>query len=322
MSDLILIHTNGYVGIHPFPRVGANDKVAIWGASNGGNLSLKTKLVKADTDLAKGFARLGAAPWPSPPTFNGKPHTTPHGGSNFCGTVLNISFESAKALFEEHGYSFVGGQSQSSRDEKSMGKSKSQFPAPANDDGEMQSVSFMEVLESLADGSLESGYERLVAVLSRSGRFSRIAVPTARDVATAWPSGRGVYVVRWARASSFLESILYIGMTGKLTKKEQGIESSGSGFAGRIDRYTPYCYSSTGRFSDHFEFGPMAAGDSVLELPRERRYEHHVPLSETITDCFLLHGVEREVAPSFLEAILLQMYFRQMATLPAGNNAF
>lgn len=312
MSDLILIQTNSYVGIHPFPRLGANDKVAIWGPGNGGNLSLKNELVQRDKSLGEAFSRLGAAPWPPPPSFKGTPYTAPNGGPNFCGTVQNISLEEAVAFFEEHGYSL---QTEGRVIPHAQGPLEEITP-------QTREVNFGEIWESLSVGTLESGYEKLVRVLAQAGRFQRIEATTALGVAAAWPSGYGVYVVRKARVESVLESILYVGMTGKLARKGQGIVLGGSGFAGRIDRYTPYCFTSEGPFCDHFEFGPRASGDRVLELPAAGRYQHRFPLADIITDCFLLTGVEREVAPSFLEAILLQVYFRQTATLPVGNNAF
>jgi hypothetical protein len=111
-------------------------------------------------------------------------------------------------------------------------------------------------------------------------------------------------------------------MTGKMARGEEGVVPGGSGFAGRLGRHTPYAYTAKGTYCDHFEFGPNAAGDKVLGLPPEGRYRHRFPLREIVTDCFLLTGIEREIAPSFLEAMLLQIYFRQMAALPLGNNEF
>lgn len=310
MSQLTLISVGNYVGIHPFPREGANDKVAIWGALNGGNFSLKNKMVRSDKELAEAFSRLGAAPWPPPPSFKGKLHTTPHAGSNFYGTVLNVSLGEAVAFLEQNGYSFVGNAA-------SPGQG-----VPKDEAGETRGVSLVEVLKALAEGAVESGYENLVACLRQAGRFCRIESTTALGVAAAWPTGFGVYVVRKANVESVLESILYIGMTGKITRREGVTVPGGTGFAGRINRYTPYCYTSDGPFCDYFEFGPKASGDGILNMPPEDRYEHRFPLSETVTDCFLLTGIEKEVSPSFLEAILLQLYFRQTETLPIGNNAF
>ena len=166
-------------------------------------------------------------------------------------------------------------------------------------------------------------YQSIVDFFTRANRFLRIAAETQIQVSLLWPDGVGVYVVRLKDPDSRWGSVLYVGMTGKIKKNRLGqLVAGGSGFQGRKERYTPYCYTSVGRYADHFEFGPNASGDAVLELNLEERYQDRHPLNDIVTDCFILTGVETHIAPSFLEALLLQTFISQQRSLPPGNNAF
>ena len=316
MPKITSITKASYTNIHLHPRGGANDKIALWGTLHGGNLSLKHNFVHANPAIGAAFDARGARPWPTPTGTT--PYTTPHSGPNFHGTLLNIPLSEALDFFGEHGYEFVDTENEAVVERlprvNRARRRGPDGPAPAVPD--MAEVRFGQLLGSLVDIAPPKSWHDAVSELFMSAnRFQRIQANTRVQLAGMWPKGVGVYVVRRSAEVSLLESILYIGMTGKLNTDLQPV---GQGFAGRMTRYTPYCYTE----DDHFKFGPNAAGEELRKLPENQRSQHHYPLGGVLTDCFLLNGTVREISPSLLETIFLQMYASQKRTLPLGNQAF
>jgi hypothetical protein len=315
MHKITLIKKDDYTNIHPFPRRGGNDKIALWGPLHGGNLSLKNELVAADPALRTAFDALGAQPWP---TTKGAPHTTPHGGPNFHGTLRNITLAEAMNFFRENGYEFMDGENeyadvQPTRAKRAHLPSRDEPAPPSLDMGEVTLGQLLGSILKIAPPA--EWYDALLQLFKDANRFQQIQATSRAQLAGMWPDGVGVYVVRRLEAESILESILYIGMTGTLDKD---LGAGGRGFKGRMTRYTPYCYSN----DDHFKFGPNASGEKVRQLPANEQYKHHYPLETVVTDCFVLTGIESEIAPSLLESILLQMYVSKTRNLPPANNEF
>ena len=263
--------------------------------------------------IKEAFDARGAQPWPPLPNFVGRPHTTPQGSPNFYGTLCNITLSQAMDFFKEHGYDFV--ESGESSEKNPRATTKRTKRGPALGDISMTPVKLGEMMTSLVQCAPSAWYEALSNLFSLASRFYQVRAQTRSQLAGMWPSGAGVYVVRKVAEMPVLDSILYIGMTGILDKE---LAISGNGFVGRMLRYTPYRYTK----DDHFKFGPNASGDKVLDLPEDEQYQYQHQIGSVVADCFVLTGAECEIAPSLLEAILLQMYVSEKKTLPPGNREF
>jgi hypothetical protein len=126
-----------------------------------------------------------------------------------------------------------------------------------------------------------------------------------------WPKHPGVYVVRALGnppSDGFHSSILYVGMTGKLSRVSTSMPGRLSLRPLRLDPY---------RFS--------AAGFSYGYNRTTQKYGSHVSAAQIEVDCFVFDGAA-SAAPAFLEALILQAYALCAADLssrlPVANNAF
>jgi hypothetical protein len=327
MPQISLVESGSYFNIHPSPRRGTNDKIGLWGPLHGGNLSLKNSLEREAPDLIAAFMALGAQPWQAP-NHTGIPHSTPHGGPNFHATLLGITRERAIEFLAEHDYTLA------ELNGNDVGPGALGVPVPGprragNNEDENGRVG--EHMHPLGFGHLgavfdevagHDWYDRTVAIFKNAKRFHAVHADTRTALAKLLPRGVGAYVVRDLRIQPNSASIIYIGMVGTL-KMEGGILGpTGGGFPARLQRNTPYCYSSEGPYANHFEFGPTAVGDAITRVRPEDRYESRYPLSQIVTDCFVLTDNEQTVAPAFLEAFLLQRYLSLKGQLPPANQAF
>lgn len=316
MPQIILSQLGAYYGIHPFPRVRANDKIAVWGPLRGGNLSLKNSLVLEAPALGAAFMARGAQPWVVP-NHVGIPHSTPHGGANFYATLTGITRQDAIQFLAEHGYELV----QENGDAVGANQAGVAANAPERGPGNegMAPLNLGSLFEALLG---PDWYQKFVEIFEAANRFRAVRAGTTAELANRLPAGNGVYVVRDEQKQSKSESILYVGMVGTLKRNGAGLVVTGGGFPARVQRYTPYCYSSEGPYANHFEFGPNATGDAIVQLPHDQRYKQHYPLRQIVTDCFILTNYEQSVAPAFLEAALLQCCVSLNGDLPPGNQAF
>lgn len=132
-----------------------------------------------------------------------------------------------------------------------------------------------------------------------------------------WPTGSGVYVI-WMDSMD-RKTLLYIGMTGTYrrptTFEVPVINQETRGFARRAFRWTPYCF-----FPGHFSYGPNFTGNKKPVQNNESNYRVTIPISAIAIDFFVC-GTSN-VAPAFLEALLLQLYMDYYKDIPPANNAF
>ena len=137
-----------------------------------------------------------------------------------------------------------------------------------------------------------------------------------------WPKDPGVYVV-WKISANPTPNesaqVVYIGMTGKFNTA--GKCAPKQGLHHRRIRWTPYCFAEKGEQANNFCFGPKyEKGESRDKAPKNG-YDTCLPINNIRVDCFVFNR-DWPMAPSFLEALLLQGYLEQYESLPAGNNAF
>jgi hypothetical protein len=122
---------------------------------------------------------------------------------------------------------------------------------------------------------------------------------------SAWPNYPGVYVVHDLRAVNLYDGILYVGMTGKLTRL-------GSQMMGKLKfrptRWDPYSFEKGG-----FSYGYNRSDGTYRTTVNADKYK---------VDCFEFDETGLS-APSFLEASILQAYaLAGPNRLPPANNAF
>lgn len=140
--------------------------------------------------------------------------------------------------------------------------------------------------------------------------------------ANQWPQGFGVYLV-WRVQPENQRQLLYIGKAGKYRRvDEKEAELNGGTLAHRLGRWTPYCFQREGPFANHFEYGPNAGVNQIQAMPHQDRYQQHVPAAQIEVECYCLSRWERYLAPSLLEALLLQGCMAENGYLPPANNEF
>lgn len=133
-------------------------------------------------------------------------------------------------------------------------------------------------------------------------------------LAKSWPDFPGVYVVRSKQSgqsgteTDFHTSVLYVGMTGKLSRTCTSIPGR---LTSRPIRWDPYCFTK-----DSFNYG----------YDRQKKcYAQKVSAADIEVDCFIFDP-HAAAAPTFLEALILQAYALSAKhvsdRLPVGNNAF
>lgn len=122
---------------------------------------------------------------------------------------------------------------------------------------------------------------------------------------SAWSNYPGVYVVHDLRACNLYDGILYVGMTGKLTR----LSSKMTGKLNlRPTRWDPYSFKIYG-----FAYGYNR---------NLKTYGYTVKEADYKVDCFEFDETGLS-APSFLEASILQAYaLAGPNRLPPANNAF
>jgi hypothetical protein len=163
---------------------------------------------------------------------------------------------------------------------------------------------------SPAPASFNDFYDKLRSAFQHTGRLE--VIPGAHaHIGKKWPHHPGVYVVRASGnppAGGFYSSILYVGMTGKLSRTSPSLKGTLRARPGRLD---PYRFWNEG-----FSHGYDRA---------EKSYGTHILAEQFEVDCFLFDATAA-AAPAFLEALILQAY-ALCATdpslrLPPANNAF
>lgn len=167
--------------------------------------------------------------------------------------------------------------------------------------------------------NFEGFYEQICNKFNSWNRLQVVCGESCESL--RWPEGIGVYLIRRKEGDG---EVVYVGMTGKIirsTEGEVGLADNTDGFKKRSQRWHPYCFTKSGNFENHFEYGPNFNVNDLRCQPEEKRYKNHIPIGDIEADCFVL-GKGSMIAPAFLESLILQSYFSHKGTLPVGNNQF
>jgi hypothetical protein len=297
MPEITLLEKPNYTGI----QLAEGDiRIGLWGPMHQGNLSLKTLAVHGDPVLLAAFDDLDPMVW-------NKPESTPHGGTGYYQTKTGISRGEAVDFLGRCGYTLAGGENN---------------PPPGAQEEEPRPIPPPPPVGGLSLGLSElaahaGDFDRIRGLFSERNRFYRYR-PGANE---KWPLGRGVYVI-WQNQPGG-DAMIYIGKTGGYGRDDQGAVIYGGGtFAQRASRWHPYSFTRKGVCAGHFEYAPNASVNTIRKLPEAERYQKQLPFSSITVDCYLTDGIEHQVSPSFLEALLLQTYLARFNSLPVANNEF
>lgn len=141
-----------------------------------------------------------------------------------------------------------------------------------------------------------------------------------------WPKTYGVYTI-WKTNSDSSRNLLYIGMTGKFKRNDQGIvELNGGSFTERSRRWTPYrfCQSKNdGNFKYTFRFGPKYKNVDIQGKHKydEDAYSYAVPYNKLVIHCFTIPSDHPKFTGTYIESALLTSYLKDTGTLPPANNS-
>lgn len=163
--------------------------------------------------------------------------------------------------------------------------------------------------------------DETIRIFSEKDAYQRVSGSLYDDFSPKrWPKGPGVYVVRH---KTNMET-LYIGVTGQIRGKDGSafVLGKGGDLALRAGRWTPYCFQRSGKFANHWECGPNFVETGRRPPAQESNYRFHIPLSDIVVDCIILQNFWHEIAPAFIESLLLQNHVRRNKALPLGNQKF
>jgi len=181
------------------------------------------------------------------------------------------------------------------------------------------SLFLSDLLARIVAACPHSEFEAVKAYFQCLHRYQVISSSTARQL--HFPKQTGVYVVRKRNTEGF-NGIYYIGLAGKMRTHVNGTRLNSGTLAQRLHRWTPYCFQTEGLYADHFEYGPNYGVDDLRKQPYDKRYCYHIPLCDVETECFITGADEKEIAPAFLEALLLQLVLQSSGNLPPANQSF
>ena len=182
-------------------------------------------------------------------------------------------------------------------------------------------MTLTQLTKAISSTDLPRQHLAVVELFKQCGRYASMRHSSYADLKRApWPKGGGVYIVRQDTKEE-AGKVIYIGKTGKLCGKDgQNVSMNGGEFSKRILRTTPYCYQGSGTYADYFEYGPNFKGVKPAIIgDSSKRYRFHIPLANITTECLSIAGIEREICPAPLEALLLQIYIAQYSALPPAN---
>jgi len=158
-------------------------------------------------------------------------------------------------------------------------------------------------------------YELAKTALQSSGNFQTMS--QGFSCKKNWPQGSGGYLI-WRIISPEDRELLYIGKSGTLKRCANGnlcIRDEQRGFCKRLDRWTPYSF-----FPDSFCYAPKFSGNTKPKSHSIENYASKVPLKEIEVDFFICPKID--LAPAYIEAVLLQSYIATYNQLPPANNGF
>ena len=139
-----------------------------------------------------------------------------------------------------------------------------------------------------------------------------------------WPPSFGVYTLFNKEVN--YEKLLYVGLTGKYKRQNDGLITISSGaFKQRAYRWTPYRFCESLKddedFRFSFRFGPKYSHTKQQEKIKYRpdAYQATIPYANLIIFTFDLLD-NRKYSPAFLETLILNKYWMVNGQLPPANN--
>ena len=142
-----------------------------------------------------------------------------------------------------------------------------------------------------------------------------------------WPKKSGVYVI-WKNDNNSLDNLIYVGMTGKFNRVNEGkVIFNSQTFDKRDERYTPYRFCESVKDHDDirfsFTYGPL--GENGVEQSKIKyqkdAYNKRIPYSELKIHCFHVSDNHRDYyTPELLEKEILTKYLKSSGNLPPANN--
>ena len=160
--------------------------------------------------------------------------------------------------------------------------------------------------------TFDSYYQQLIEHFQQKGLWDVVSAATTNDL--VFPRQKGVYVIRTNDHIPLIDSILYVGMSGKVSN--DGEFNGSQTLAKRRYRWNPYRF-----LGEVFEFDPQYEQGESRDRPPRAGYRHQFDLESIVTDCFCSEDFSTPV-PAFLEAEILQMYLINKQVLPPANNKF
>ena len=188
---------------------------------------------------------------------------------------------------------------------------------PVREDGDI-----LGELSFVTGDSFIERYTQIRRIFEQADRFKAFSGEIHGCKNLPWPDGVGVYVL-WMKERQDPSDVIYIGMTGKYKRADDGTASLADkkrGFRERGTRYHPYSFTSDGPWKDHYEFAPRHSLTEIKKAPPEDRYSEHIPIKQMSIDCFIIDQA-MVIAPTYLESLLLQTYLSFGGSLPRANNA-
>lgn len=167
-------------------------------------------------------------------------------------------------------------------------------------------------------------YKSLVEGFKSKFNFTEIICEKER---VNWPNKSGVYVI-WKNDLNSIDSLIYVGMTGKFKRvsKEKVVFNSGT-FDKRKGRWTPYrfCESPKDEEKCRFEFRYDPKESSVKKQSKIKyeinAYKERVSYTDLQIHCFHISDNHRDnYTPELLEKEILTKFYKASGNLPPANN--
>ncbi len=137
-----------------------------------------------------------------------------------------------------------------------------------------------------------------------------------------WPDGYGVYTI-WKKTMNY-ENLVYVGLTGGLTRKEGKIIYNRGSFKSRSHRYSPYRFCQSKKDIKYFltfRYGPKYKDTNKQAKNKygEDSYKETISYDDLLIVTFDLSKLDA-YTPASLESLILTNYFKEEGDLPPANN--
>tara|TARA_B100000963_G_scaffold354233_1_gene370356 strand:+ start:1100 stop:1615 length:516 start_codon:yes stop_codon:yes gene_type:complete len=137
-----------------------------------------------------------------------------------------------------------------------------------------------------------------------------------------WPDGYGVYTI-WKKTMNY-ENLVYVGLTGGLTRKEGKIIPNKGSFKSRSYRSSPYRFCESKKDKKYrytFRYSPKHKDINKQAKNKygEDSYDETISYNDLLIATFDLSKLDAHT-PASLESLILTNYFKEEGDLPPANN--